>query len=300
MQVISRIIAAAFSTFVLSVNASALDIYSVKSTSQKIATISDNDFGKNPTVYKTVDPNFAGMKPADYSGVSIEKIASLAKLGGDDVVTFLCKDNYIMSETIATLLLTNALVANRLGGVDILPKSGGPITMVHKTITTNDLYPWYITSIVVGTVDHPTLRITSEHAVGKDVPWDKIAKSKDQETSPRIFPAPRGRRPKADTSSEISRKITSLPLSTLTSSKAKIGSKAATTGSTVNYTLIDGQVISKKYSPEEFRALSLVNMIEGKAIQVRHGGPFIVSSSLAKASELPIFYLSSIEVIDSK
>ena len=114
MKLISCLAMATSLSSLLSHEASALDIYAVKSTSQKIASISDADFAKNPTVYNTVDPNFSGMKAADYSGVSIEKIATLAKLSGDDVVTFLCKDNYIMSETLTTLLATNALVANKL------------------------------------------------------------------------------------------------------------------------------------------------------------------------------------------
>ena len=86
MKLISCLAMATSLSSLLSHEASALDIYAVKSTSQKIASISDADFAKNPTVYNTVDPNFSGMKAADYSGVSIEKIATLAKLSGDDVV----------------------------------------------------------------------------------------------------------------------------------------------------------------------------------------------------------------------
>jgi hypothetical protein len=294
----------------LSTSASALDIFSVKSTSQKLITISDADFAKNPTVYKTVDPNFAGMKPADYSGVSIEKIASMAGAGKDDVITFLCKDNYIMAETIATLQATGALVANRMGGVEILPRSGGPITMVHKTTTTNDLYPWYISSIVVGKVEHPSLHITSETGAPRDVLWEQISKSKEISTASRVFSAPRGRRPKSDSPAELSRKISSVPLRSLTrtdggqsvkdSTHSKISVKTPGTGKTINFTQVDGQVITKKYTAEKFNSLSLVMKIDGKEIQVRHGGPYIVSSSLAKPSELPIFYVSGIEVLDTK
>jgi hypothetical protein len=277
-----------FGVFIFSVNplALAVDIYSTGSSPKKLSPLSISDKAFEVTTFDARDTNFPAREKMEYSGISVDFIAKKWNMSPDTILTFLCKDFYLLAQTIGELSKTGALIAMKVNKSEIPGSLGGPVTMVHRVETLAELYPWYIESIFVGKIERPFLTIEAA-GLSKTLNWSEISQKKNMLTKVLALPSPRGRRSMQGYDALTIPKISQLHLESLLKLPKFETLK-------VEYTSANGAISSKEYTSDSFKNVRIAVKRNDKEIQIYDGGPFVITDS-DKVTENPVFYVTKIK-----
>lgn len=224
-----------------------------------------DQYKKDEIIFTTKDPNFIDLGNALYKGIPLIKLLSTSPCitkPGRMNFTILANDQYVLYDNVYS---SGGILSYELNSKPIPLKYGGPLKVLYKTFPSQEASIWHVTSIVLGTLEKPNLRIITEkgNIIGYDIDQLRTMES----VAERIpFMLPRGYRIERSTPQKTG--IRYLPL------------KEILQASHIN----NAHLSISTYSGHEFevnkkellKQLYLVFQFNEDIIPIQWGGPFIL------------------------
>jgi hypothetical protein len=225
-----------------------------------------DQYRKDEIIFTTKDPNFTDLGNALYKGIPLIKLLSASPCitkPKDMNFNILANDQYVLYDNIYS---SGGILSYELNSNPIPLKYGGPLKVLYKTFPSQEASIWHINSIVLGTLEKPSLRITTENGniIGYDI--DRL-RTMENVVERIPFMLPRGYRIEKRTSQKIG--IRYLPLiEILQASHIKNTHFSISTYSGHEFE------VNKR---EQLEQLYLVFQLNEDIIPIQWGGPFILA-----------------------
>lgn len=152
-----------------------------------------DNYKKDETTFTTKDPNFVTLGKAQYKGIPLRKLLSVSPCtaASDDVhFIILANDQYVLYDALDH---SGGILSYELNSKPIPLKYGGPLKVLYHTFPSQEASIWSVTSIVLGTLEKPSLRIVMKN--GQQLGYDIDQLNVMEHVSDNIpFMLPRGYR----------------------------------------------------------------------------------------------------------
>lgn len=246
-------------------------------------------YKKDEITFATKDPNFVNLGTAQYKGIPLRKLLSVSPCAAvSDNVHFiiLANDQYVLYDALDQ---SGGILSYELNSKPIPSKYGGPLKVLYHTFPSQEAAIWSVTSIVLGTLEKPSLCIVPENGRRMTYNIDQLKAIKH--VSDNIpFMLPRGYRTGKSMPKKIN--VRYLPIATILQSK-HIKS---------TYLLIDtysGHTFKIK-KKDQLKSLYLVFQFNEKDIPIQWGGPFVLAYKNQQqrffAEKQPYYYVHTIRM----
>ncbi|MCP4744734.1 MAG: hypothetical protein GY874_01135 [Desulfobacteraceae bacterium] len=222
-------------------------------------------YKKYEITFTTKDPNFTMLKNARYTGIPLPKLLSGSACITPDNLNFiiLANDQYVLFDALDK---SGGIFSYELNSKPIPLKYGGPLKVVYRNFPSQEAAIWHASSIVLGTLEKPALRLITEK--GKTIFYD-IDRLKTIKNKLRRIPfiLPRGYRIKKSMTKSIN--VRYLPFSQLLQAD-NINNTYFTMDTYTGHSF----EINKQ---THLKQLYLVFQFNEKNIPIQRGGPFILA-----------------------
>lgn len=223
-----------------------------------------DQYRKDEIIFTTNDPNFTDLGNALYKGIPLIKLLSASPCTTRSSCmnfTILANDQYVLYDNIYS---SGGILSYELNLKPIPLKYGGPLKVLYKIFPTQEASIWHVTSIVLGTLEKPNLRIITEN--GNITSYDIDRLRSMENVAERIpFMLPRGYRIEKCIPQKI---VRYLPLKEIL--QASHINNAHLSISTYSGHEFE---VNKK---EQLKQLYLVFQFNEDIIPIQWGGPFIL------------------------